>query len=42
MIRFLNLIKLIARNGQIMKMFHAVLPPDRSANEVVTGVRSCL
>ena len=31
-----KLIKLIARNGQIMKVFYPVFPPDRNADEVVT------
>jgi hypothetical protein len=38
----MNLIKLIARNGQIRKVFYTVLPRDRNSDEVVTGLRSRL
>jgi len=36
----MKLIKLIARDGRIVKVFYPVSPPDRSADEVVTWLRS--
>jgi peroxiredoxin len=38
----MKLITLIARDGQIMKVFYPAFPPDRNADEVITWLRSRL
>lgn len=35
----MKLIKLIARDGQIMKVFYPAFPQDGNADEVVTWLR---